>query len=300
MQRLFSYGGLVLAVLVFLGASLRPAAAQITFPSAAPVSAGNVTVRPEIGYTNETGGVQNIYEENVVLYGASPDLAFILENKSLVANSGNVFVNGKQSQQWAVGFDDTVIDTRYNLYELDGVGFTFRIAPYLGIDVPTGMDNTNDALPRPLQPASGEWGTREALTTSYQTLRWNAQGLIGFQDYASAAGYRQGSSLLADAAVHVLLWPQDLDREVPAELFASLETNYTLQAVDRLYGQTIAGTGGQLWLIDPGLIYSTPIWAAALTGLLPILQQYRAPGASHYNYGLLFTFRWNFFTSFHW
>jgi hypothetical protein len=292
--------GLTLAVFLLLALLVRPAQAQITFPSAGPVSAGNLIVRPEIGYTNETGGVQNIYEENVVLYGASPDLAFILENKALVANSANMVTSGRNSQQWAVGFGDTVIDTRYNLYELDGIGSTFRIAPYIGIDIPTGMDNTNDQLPRPLQPASGEWGTREALTTSYQTLRWNAQALVGFQDYASAAGYRQGSSLLADAAVHVLLWPQDLDREVPAELFASLETNYTLQAVDRLYGQTIAGTGGQLWLIDPGLIYSTPIWGFALTGLFPMLQQYRAPGATHDNYGVLFTFRWNFFTSFHW
>ncbi len=41
--------GLTLAVFLLLALLVRPAQAQITFPSAAPVSAGNLIVRPEIG-----------------------------------------------------------------------------------------------------------------------------------------------------------------------------------------------------------------------------------------------------------
>ncbi len=279
---------------------VAPARAQITFPSAAPISAGNVIVRTQPTVTEYSGGLQSFYDENVVLYGASPDLAFILENKSIVSNSGNIVSNGKAAAFTATGFGDTVLDTRYNLYEADGVGSTFRIAPYIGIDIPTGMDNANAMVPRTLQPASGEWGTREALTSSWQTLFWNAQALIGYQNYAGSDGFQTGSSLLADAAFHYLIWPSDLDREVPAEVFASFETNYSLSAVDRMNGAAISGTGGQFWTVDPGILYSAPTWGAALTALLPVLQQYRGPGAARYDYGFEVTFRYSFFTYHHW
>ena len=277
-----------------------PARAQITFPSAAPISAGNIIVRTQPTVTDESGGVQSLYDENVVLYGASPDLAFILENKSIVSNSANIVTNGKTAALTATGFGDTVLDTRYNLYELDDIGSTFRVAPYFGIDLPTGMDNTNAFMPRELQPASAAWGTREALTASWQTLFWNAQALIGYQNYASSSGFQPGDSVLADAAFHYMIWPGDLDREVNAEIFASLETNYSLSGIDRMDGAPIAGTGGQLWLVDPGIIYSTPQYAVDLTALLPILQQYRSPGAARYNYGVEAMFRWSFFTYHHW
>uniref|UniRef100_A0A8J4M668 Uncharacterized protein n=1 Tax=Acidicaldus sp. TaxID=1872105 RepID=A0A8J4M668_9PROT len=286
-----------LAVVLLL---VAPARAQITFPSAAPISAGNVIVRTQPTATEESQGVQSLYDENIVLYGASPDLAFILENKSIVSNSANIVTNGKTAALTATGFGDTVLDTRYNLYEADGIGSTFRIAPYIGIDLPTGMDNTNAFMPRELQPASAAWGTREALTASWQTLFWNAQALIGYQNYASSSGFQPGSSLLADAAFHYMIWPSDLDREVPAEVFASLESNYSLGAVDRMNGEAISGTGGQLWTVDPGILYSEPTWGTAFTALLPILQQYRGPGAPRYDYGFELTFRYSFFTYHHW
>jgi hypothetical protein len=287
--------GLMIALLFAL-----PARAQITFPSAAPISAGNLIVRTQPTVTEYSGGLQSFYDENILLYGASPDLAFILESKSIVSNSGNIVSNGKAAAFTATGFGDTVLDTRYNLYETDGVGSTFRIAPYIGIDIPTGMDNVNNAVPRTLQPASGEWGTREALTSSWQTLFWNAQALIGYQNYAGSDGFQTGSSLLADAAFHYLIWPSDLDREVNTEVFASLETNYSLSAVDRMNGAAISGTGGQLWTVDPGIIYSTPKYAVDFTALLPVLQQYRGPGASRYDYGFEMMFRYSFFTYHHW
>jgi hypothetical protein len=87
---------------------------------------------------------------------------------------------------------------------------------------------------------------------------------------------------------------------VPAEVFASLETNYSLAAVDRMNGSAISGTGGQLWTVDPGLLYSSPTWGAAFTALLPVLQQYRGPGAARYDYGFEVTFRYSFFTYHHW
>ncbi len=291
--------GYVIALLFVLMLA-TPARAQITFPSAAPISAGNVIVRTQPTATEGSGGVQSLYDENVVLYGASPDLTFILENKSIVSNSADLFARGRVQELNAIGFGDTVLDTRYVVYEQDGIGSTFRIAPYLGIDIPTGMQNTNDLVPRDLQPASGDWGARAALTASWQTLFWNAQALIGYQNYAASGGYQAGGGLLADAAFHYLIWPADLDREVPAEVFASLEANYTLFTPDRFQGENVSGTGGQLLTVDPGILYSRPKWGFALTALLPVLQQTRGIGGARYDYGIEAAFRVNFFTYHHW
>jgi hypothetical protein len=140
---------------------------------------------------------------------------------------------------------------------------------------------------------------RDALTLDYESLRWSGQALVGFQDATRSAGYRQGSALLADAALRVLLWPADLDRDVHSELFGVLETNYSLQAVDRLGTETLPGSGGQVWLIDPGLNYGTARWSFSVVGLFPLLQQYRSPGASTYDYGILAALRVNFYTSVH-
>jgi len=103
--------GLMIALLFAL-----PARAQITFPSASPISAGNLIVRTQPTVTEYSGGLQSFYDENILLYGASPDLAFILENKSIVSNSGNIVSNGKAAAFTATGFGDTVLDTRYNRF----------------------------------------------------------------------------------------------------------------------------------------------------------------------------------------
>lgn len=276
-----------------------PARAQATFPSAAPVSAGTISTRIQAGYADQTEGKSRTYDEEVILYGLSPDVALIFEIYPYVTTESLTRRGGPAHEVEAAGWGDMMIDVRPTVYEWDTVGATFRIAPYLGLGLPTGVDDANPLLSRRNQPGSGEWAAREALTLDYESLRWSTQALIGFQDATRSAGYRQGSALLADVAFRVLLWPSDLDRDVPAELFGLLETNYSLQAVDRLNGETLPGTGGQLWLIDPGLNYGTARWSLSLVGLFPLLQQYRSPGSSTYGYGVLTALRWNFYTSLH-
>jgi hypothetical protein len=89
-----SFCGAVLFLAVIL-ALATPAKAQITFPSASPISAGNIAVRVQPLVTEGTQGAQSVTGEGVVIYGASPNLAIISENDLVVSNMADVSIGGK-------------------------------------------------------------------------------------------------------------------------------------------------------------------------------------------------------------
>lgn len=290
--------------LALLGASVglllgAPAQAQLTFPGASPISAGNVIVRTQPEFVQGSGGVSSAFDKNVLIYGASPNLAVIVQSTSLIANAANIPIGGQVRQVTATGLGDTLLEGRYTVFQQDGIGSTFRVAPYLGVSVPTGMDNANANLPRGAQPGTGTWASRDALTASWQTLYWNGGAEVGYQTNSTDAGYRFGNTFFADLGFHYLLWPGNLEGEVPAELYASLESNYTAQVANRIGGQKVPGTGGQLLLVDPGLIYTRRLYSVSFTALLPAYEQVRDNG-SRYTFGAVLFFRYSMFTAMHW
>ena len=284
-----------------VGATLLalPAQAQLTFPGAAPISSGNVIVRAQPELVGYSGDAQSVLQRDVLIYGASPNLALIVQNNSLVANTANVVTAGRTQRETALGLGDTLLEARYTVWQQDGVGSTFRIAPYLGVSAPTGMDNVNGAIGRAGQPGTGTWGSRDALTMSYQALTWNGGAEIGYQANGADAGYRFGNTFYADAGIHYLLWPNNLEGAVPAELYASLEANYTSTVASATGASKVYGTGGQMLLVDPGLIYTRADYSISAVGFLPAFQSVRDNG-TRFVFGAEMLLRLSFFTSYHW
>lgn len=287
------------AALVLLALAAAPARAQLTFPGASPVSSGNVIIRTQPEVTGGTNSFSGLFDKNVLIYGASPSVALIVQSNTFASTTLPVNVDGNRQRASAAGFGDTLIEARYTVYQQDGVGSTFRIAPYIGFSVPTGMDAANQQLPRGAQPGTGAWASRDALTASWQQLFWNGGAEIGYQTNATAAGYRYGNEFYADAGFHYLLWPRTLEGLVPAELYASIETNYAAVAASRASGRDVQGTAADLWLVDPGLIYTTPRYSMSLNAFLPVYERVSA-SASRFQYGLELLFRLSLFTEHHW
>ncbi|MHB1799234.1 hypothetical protein [Acidiphilium sp.] len=276
-----------------------PAKAQITFPSASPISAGNIAVRVQPVVTEGTQSAQSVTGEGVVIYGASPNLAIISENDLLVSTMADASGGGKTERLAATGLGDTLEEARYTIFQQDGIGSTFRIAPLVGVSVPTGMDNVNAAMPRYDQPGSSGWGGKAALTTSWQTLDWDFAAEVGYETYLPDSGYQVGNRLEANAGFYYPIWPKIIDSPFEKQLFLSMETNYTADTYDRLYGHFMPGTGGQLWLIDPGVMYTGALSSINFTFLLPMMQTTNGP-ASRYDFGFELELRWSFFTNHHW
>ncbi len=289
---------LIAGLLLALGTAAflpAPARAQLTFPGASPISSGNIVLRAQPEATEAGGGFSSLFDRNVLIYGASPDLTFLVQNNSIITNSADV--GGRQLS--ATGFGDTLFQTRYTIFQQDGIGSTLRVAPIIGINVPTGMNAVNSALSPALQPGTGAWGTRDAITASWQTLYWNGGAEAGYQANSDASSYHIGNTVYADVGFHYLLWPSSLEGQVGSELYASLESNYTSSDANASFGRTVGGTGGQLLLIDPGIIWTTTLYSVSFTALLPAYERIAADGG-RYNYGVALFFRRSFFTDLHW
>ncbi|MDA8252711.1 MAG: transporter [Rhodospirillales bacterium] len=284
--------------LVLTLATAGPVLAQLTFPGASPISAGNLILMAQPTLVQQTG-FQSATAQGVLVYGASSKLALITESNLLVWNMAEAVSGGKTVRLDAVGTGDTLQEARYTVFQLDGIGSTLRIAPMIGVTVPTGMDNVNSQLPHDVQPATGNWGGRAALTGSWQTLRWNAEAEIGYEARFPGTDYQFGNQFVTDAAFHYVIWPRQISADIPGELFASLETNFFSANANRVNGAFVPGTGGQLWLVDPGLDWSTPGYGLAITALLPVLQT-RYGSGRRYDYGVLLHFRLSLYTPHHW
>lgn len=287
-------------ILLLITARPAPALAQLTFPGASPISAGNLIVMAQPSMVQETGGVQSSIGQAVLVYGASSNLALITESNLLVWNMANAVSSGKTVRLSALGTGDTVQEFRYTVFQRDGIGSTLRVAPMVGITFPTGMDNVNSQLPHDEQPATGNWAVRAALTASWQALYWNAEAEIGYNNRFPGTDYQFGNQFVTDFAYHYVLWPRQVKPDIPGELFASLETNFYSNTIDRFHGQFVPGTGGQLWLVDPGLDWSTPRYGIAVTGLLPVTQTTYLSGRHNYDYGIMLHFRLSLYTPYHW
>ena len=288
-----------LAGLLALPLSLAtPARAQLTFPGASPVSSGNFIIRAQPLFTQGTGGFSSFSDKSVLIYGASPDIAVIVQNTTFAANTVRLGTGAAARSETASGFGDTVLEGRYTVYQHDGIGSTLRVAPYVGLVMPTGMDNANAEMSRAAQPGSGTWGTRDAVTMSVQTLTWNGGAEAGYQANAPGAGYRFGNTFYADIGAHYLLWPSSLEGDVPAELYGSLEANFTSTAPNHAGGAKVPGSGAQLLLIDPGIIYTRSRYSVSFTGFLPAWE-HAATNASRYVYGAEVLLRLSLFTEYH-
>jgi len=297
--------GLRLAAGAFIGLvawmPAPPVQAQITFPSATPISAGNVIVREQPFMASGGEGYQTYQNQIVVVYGFTPNIAFVLDSNSYVYQTARIQSTTESLQRSAMGFGNSQFVFRYTIMQEDDIGSTLRVAPIVGADIPTWMDDQSDKygrVPPSLQPGWGAWGPLLGNTFTWQTLDWMVAADIVYQFNAAAEGYKFGNVFRVDGGFRYRLWPWPLRTGVPAEIYASLEANLINVAQDQAAGVVQPNTGGTSLFVDPGIIYTTAQWGVVLSALLPAMQQLNG-SAPLIHYEILLLFRWSFFTPYH-
>ncbi|HZD52936.1 MAG TPA: transporter [Woeseiaceae bacterium] len=276
-----STAGLVLLATA-IGASREAQAAPETFNTALPVAKGELIFREQFLYRkkgDDRGAADREIEVlggiSVLGHGATGDLALFAVLPYVDKRLELTDPSGQRIARSTRGIGDARLFGRYTLVQKDMRGSNFRIAPFLGLELPAGDDDDADSrgtLPATLQPGSGSWDPFGGLIVTYQTLDYQTDAQISYEANTEANGFELGDELRFDASLQYRLWPRELGPGVPGFLYGVIETNLLRRAKDETNGVEDPDSGGTTLFLSPGVQYVTRRWVLEGIVQVPVAQ----------------------------
>ena len=270
---------------VLLGLAMQAAtanAAPQTFNTALPVAQGEFVFREQFVYRRAADDPSPADREVEVLgaisvlgYGVTADLAIFgafpyLDKELKLTTPGGARVTRDTS-----GIGDARLFGRYTVYRDDAPGRTFRVAPFLGLELPTGDDDDRDslgALPPTLQLGSGSWDPFGGIVVTYQTLDFQIDAQASYKVNTGANGFEFGDEARLDLSLQYRLWPRELGTGTPGFLYSVLEGNLIRRGRNEIAGIDDRNSGGVSFFLSPGLQYVTRRWIAEAIVQVPVVQ----------------------------
>lgn len=292
-----------LGVVLGVASAAAPAgAAPITFNTALPVAQGDFVWREQAldmridrdpSPANQDIRVTGVV--SMLAYGVTGEFTLFgmlpyLDKRIDLTRSGQRMSAGTSN------FGDLTVLGRYTVFQSNGPGRSFRVAPFAGIKAPTGRDDVSNAqgrLPMPLQPGSGSWDPLAGVVATYQTLGQEFDVSASYKRNTTANGFKFGDTAQLDVSWQYRLWPRSLRSGVPGFLYGVLETNLIHNNRNRMGGTTDSNSGGTALFVAPGLQYVTKNWVAEGAVQLPLVQNLDG-AAVKTRYGFTLGFRVNF------
>jgi hypothetical protein len=293
---------LYLACLLATGWAATAQAAPQSFNTALPVAQGEFVFREQFILDQSGDDSSGVNRDrtawtlvSVLGYGATPDLALFgvvpYVNKNLELTQG-----GARRARSANGLGDISLFGRYTVFRRDWPGRTFRIAPFAGLELPTGEDDENDRLgrlPPSVQPGSGSWDPFGGVVLTYQTLDFQIDAQASYRANTEASNFAFGDVARLDGSLQYRLLPRELGTGVPGFLYGVLEANMIHQDKNKVSGANDPNSGGLSLFILPGLQYVTKRWIAEAGVQIPVVQDLNG-AALEKDYILRAGFRLNF------
>ena len=249
-------------------------AAPVTFNTALPVSQGHWVGREQViyGKADRNGDeIQSARSVTVLGYGVRPNLA-VFGVLPVISRDLKLAAGAERN---VTGIGDVRVFARYTAYKNDISGGTFRIAPFLGLELPTGENRKSDnlgKLPPGLQPGSGSWDVFGGVIASWATLDWGVDGQVAWQANTGADGINGGNLFKADLAIYKRLLPVEITADTTGFLRGGLEFNYRDEGRTFLGDSADQNSGGKRFYITPGLQYASRLWIIEAAVQIPVTQ----------------------------
>ncbi len=262
-------------------------AAPLTFNTALPVAKGEFNFRELFVYArsgDDPIGLNRRREAfnftSVLGYGIRGDLAAFLvvpvAHKSLAMTGA-----AGRARRSAFGLGDVSGFVRYTAFQRDGQGWTFRIAPFAGLKLPTGRNRRTDSLglqPAAVQSGTGSWDPFGGLVATYQTLAYQIDAQISYRANTKAGGLEVGDIFRADISVQYRLLPRQLATSpnglfYGGFLYGVLEIAVLNQGQSHIGGVANRNSGGMAVLLTPALQFVTKRAIFEIGIQLPIMQR---------------------------
>nr|WP_276316516.1 transporter [Halomonas flagellata] len=270
-----------MAVVAMVASGMAQAAPQ-TFNTALPVAEGNLVLREQFLYRKADDDPSPARRDlrvvgaiTVLGYGLTRDLALFGALPYLDKELDLDGPGGQRIERSSRGLGDARLFARYTAFKDDAPGRTFRVAPFLGVETPTGDDDERDRfgrLPQPLQSGSGSWDPLGGVVLTYQTLAYQLDAQFAFQANTEANGFEFGDVAHLDGSFQYRLWPRKLGSGVPGFLYGVLEANLLHRGKNEMNGVRDANSGGTQLFLSPGLQYVTRRWIIEGIVQLPAAQ----------------------------
>lgn len=257
-------------------------AAPITFNTALPLAEDQFVLRGQFLAVSASddpsvadrdldvlGGI------SVLGYGLTSDLALFGALPYLDKEIDLTTPAGQRVTRDTDGIADARLFGRYTVFQDDAPGRTFRIAPFAGIEIPTGDDDDRDGLgrlPQPLQPGSGSWDPFVGVVATYQTLDYQVDAQIAYEANTEANNFEFGNAFRFDASLQYRLLPREIGSGVPGFLYGVIEANLLHEGKNEINGVNDPKSGGTKLFLSPGLQYVTKQWIVEFGVQLPVVQ----------------------------
>jgi hypothetical protein len=256
-------------------------AAPLTFNTALPVAEDEFVFRGQFVLSQSGDDPSGADRDrtawsavSVLGYGVAGDLAVFgvvpYVDKQLELTTG-----GLRRARSARGLGDIRMFGRYTAYQVDAQGRTFRVAPFAGVEAPTGKDDETDSfgrLPASVQPGSGSWDPFGGIVVTYQTLQFQIDAQASYQANSEANDFEFGDVARLDASLQYRLWPRTLGGGVPGFLYGVIETNLVHKDRNESGGVDDRNSGGTTLFVVPAVQYVTKRWIVEAAIQLPAFQ----------------------------
>ncbi len=257
-------------------------AAPETFNTALPVAKGEFIFREQFLYkkaSDDPGPADREVEVlggiSVLGYGITGDLAVFGVLPYLDKELDVTTPDDRRVTRSTNGIGDARLFGRYTIFKNNFPGGSFRVAPFAGIELPTGDEDDSDSLgtlPATLQLGSGSWDPFAGVVATYQTLDYQIDVSAGYKVNTEANDFEFGDEARFDASLQYRLWPRELSGGVPGFLYGVVETNLIYQGNNEMNGTDDPNSGGTTLFISPGLQYVTKRWILEAIVQLPAFQ----------------------------
>jgi len=256
-------------------------AAPLTFNTALPVAQGEFVFRGQVILSQSGDDPSGAARDrtawsaiSVLGYGVNPDLALfgVVPYSDIDLESAP---RGMRRTQGDRGLADISLFVRYAVFKRNLPGRALRLAPFAGLEVPSGDGDARDGfgrLPPGARLGSGSWDPFGGLILTYQTLDFEVDAQVSYKLNTRAGDFEFGDVVRLDGSLQYRLWPPVVGRGVPGFLYGVLETNLIHRGKNRAGGADNPNSGGASLFIVPGLQIVTKRWILETGAQVPVFQ----------------------------
>jgi hypothetical protein len=273
---------------VLLATSTVAEAGPITSNTALPVHSGELILREQVVWIRSTGDQSprgrdlNVFMvPSVLIYGIDARLMVMGVLPFLHKRMAVSTPEGRITRE-TTGFGDLLAVARYSAVQLDWPGETIRLAPIVGVKLPTGAQKEADALgrfPQPFQLGSGSWDPLAGVVFTWQRLRWELDAEALYQLRTEANAFDAGDEARGDVSFQYRLLPWGpIGPGAPSFFYAVLESSAIWTGKDRAAAIEDPNSGGVAWYVTPGVQWISKRSIVEVALQLPAVQRRNGVG----------------------